>query len=231
VVRGAAALLGLPAVALAYFLAAPALPGLASGDLSTGVAGSIGLALIAACTLGVVIAREQPAAVALLVAGGSLVAGALVAAGAGSAANPFRAIGAAGIGILLARVLDGRRALVAIPLVVAGIDAWSVLGQGPASSLIAAQPQAVSYLVFDLPAWGSTPAHAGELGLADVVCLSMFACWTLTFGLRRWTLGLLALAPLLVLALSLTVSQALPVLPALAAALLLPNADRLAANA
>ena len=227
-VRGPAALLGVPLLALGYFLLAPQLPAL-SGDTQPIVCGAVGLAAIGACALAALLLREQWMGLVLLALGAGLIASALTAASVGAPANPFRALMAAALGILFARALPDRRALVALPLLVAGIDAWSVI-DGPSSTLISQQPRAVDFLTFELPTWGSGAARAGQLGLSDIVFFAMFGAWAGAFGLRRTVTAAALLGALLAaLVLSVALDTALPVLPLLAAALLLPNADRVIA--
>jgi len=102
-----------------------------------------------------------------------------------------------------------------------------VLGSGPASSLIAQQPPGLEYMVFDLPAWGQTLSEAGQLGMADMIVMAMYASWVVRFDLRRQSVALLAACPLVALGISVAAGRALPVLPLMAAALLAPNLGRL----
>jgi hypothetical protein len=228
VVRGPAALLGAPLLALGYFLLAPELPAL-SGDTELIVCGTVGLGAIGACALAALLAREQRAGLVLLAWGAGLIAAALTAGNVGAPANPFRALMAAALGILFARALPDRRALVALPLIVAGVDAWSVAA-GPSHTLISEQPRAVDFLTFALPTWGGGGAQAGQVGLSDIVFLAMFGAWAAAFGLRRkTTTAALLLALVGALVLSVALDTAIPVLPLLAAALLLPNSDRIVA--
>ena len=77
--------LGLPLLALAYFLAAPALPALPAGDATVIVAGGIGLLMVAATTLSLLPARDSLIGPLLIVLGTGLLAGALNAASVGRA--------------------------------------------------------------------------------------------------------------------------------------------------
>ncbi len=226
-VRGPASLLGVYAAALAYFLLAPALPGLPGGATATLIAGGVGLAVLGACGLVTLQAREHGAGLILLALGAGLLTVALTAGHVGPATDPFRALLAAALGILFARFLDSPVAVALIPPFVAILDALSVAG-GPSSQLIRQQPRAVDFLTFDIPAWGGG-LTGSQLGLSDVIFLSMFAAWAWRFGLRARVTELALMTALLgALGLSVALDTAVPVLPLLAAALLVPNLDRLA---
>jgi hypothetical protein len=220
-----------PLVALAYFLAAPALPALPAGDTTTIVAGGVGLLMIAATTLALAPAAETLIGPLLIVLGAGLLVGALNAEGAGgvgAGANVAEALLAGAIGVLFARWLATPVIAIAVPLFVAAIDVWSV-ASGPSSQLLVEGTDTVDPLSFDLPAWGQM-GSAGHLGFSDALFLGMFAAWAWRYRLRRaatvvgMTLGLLAS-----LALSVVLDRAIPALPLIAAGYLLPNLDRLPA--
>jgi len=220
---------GAPLLALAYFLAAPALPALPDGDATTIVAGGVGLLMVAFSTLAIVPAAESLAGPLLIALGAGLIAGALNAggdAGVGAGANVAEALLAGAIGVLFARWLATPVIAVAVPIFVGVIDVWSV-ASGPASQLLDNGSEAVDPLSFDLPAWGDL-GSAGHLGFSDALFASMFAAWAWRYGLRRGptivgvTVGLLAS-----LGLGLALDQAIPALPLIAAGYLLANVDRL----
>lgn len=218
--------LGLPLIALAYFLAAPTLPALPAGDGTVLVAGTIGLLLVAATTLALLPAHDAVIGPLLIVLGAGLLMGALNAAGVGAGANAAEALVASAAGLLFARFLRAPAVAITLPLFVALIDAWSV-ATGPTSRLLAAGAPAADALSFDLPAWGAT-GSAGHLGVSDAVFLSMFAAWALHFGFRRRaTIAGLVLALVAALVLGITLDRAIPALPLLAAGYLLPNVDRI----
>jgi hypothetical protein len=219
--------LGVPLVALAYFLVAPALPALPAGDATVLVAGGVGLLLVGATTLSLLPARDTVVGPLLIVLGTGLVAGALNAAGVGAGANVAEAMLAGAVGLLFARWLRAPRAIaLAVPVFVGAIDVWSV-ASGPTSRLIADGPHSADALSFDLPAWGGH-ASAGHLGVSDAIFLSMFAAWAMHFGFRRTaTLIGLALGLISSLVLSLVLDRAIPALPLIAAGYLLPNVDRI----
>ncbi len=226
-VRGPASLLALPGVALAYFLLAPALPALPSGDPTVLVGGSLGILAVAAATLSLLPARETVAGPLLVALGAGLMVAGLNAAGVGAGANAFEALLAAAVGLLLARVLGAPAVAVVVPVFVAAIDLYSVL-TGPARRLLDSGGGAVDALSFALPAWGG--GLAGRLGVSDAVFLAMFAAWAWRFGLRRHaTVAAMVIGLVAALVLSVALDSAIPALPLLVAGYLLPNGDRLLA--
>jgi len=218
--------LGLPLAALAYFLAAPALPMLTPGDTTVLVAGTIGVLVIAASTLALLPAHDMVIGPLLIVLGAGLLMGALNAAHVGAAANPVEALVAAAVGLLFARFMRAPAYAITVPLFVALIDAWSV-ASGPTSLLIAAGTTSDDPLSFDLPAWGGG-ASAGHIGLSDAVFLAMYAGWAQHFGFRRVpTIVGLVLGLVAAVVLGVALDRAIPALPLLATGYLLPNADRI----
>jgi len=218
-----------PFAALAYFLAAPALPALPAGDVTVLVAGSIGLLLVAWSTLVLLPAYEMLIAPLLVGLGAGLIVAALNsdgASGAGAGANVFEALLAGAAGLLFARWLAVPVIAVAVPLFVAAIDTLSV-ALGPTSRLLDDGTARVDALSFDLPAWGDS-GSAGHLGFSDAFFVSLFAAWARRFGLRRRaTIAGLVLGLLGALVLGVALDRAIPALPFLAAGYLLPNVDRL----
>jgi hypothetical protein len=220
--------LGTPLAALAYFLAAPALPALPDGEATVVVAGGVGMLMIAASTLALLPAHETLIGPSLIVLGTGLLVAALNAAGVGAAANVPEALLAGAIGLLFARWLATPVIAVAVPIFVAAIDVWSV-ASGPTSRLLESGTDSSDPLTFDMPAWGHM-GSAGNLGLSDALFLSMFAAWAWHYGFRRTatvvglTLGLLGS-----LALGVLLDRGIPALPLLAAGYLLPNLDRIPA--
>jgi len=225
VVRGPSALLAAAGGGIAYLLLAPALPDLGEGEAAVLVPGSIGLALLGVLALCLVDLRDSAPLAALLGLGAALLAAAMTVADAGAVADVPKALFAAALGVVLARVLATPAVVLAVPLFVAAIDVWSV-SSGPTSRLLEQDSGAVDFLAFAIPAWGG--GEVGRLGISDIVFLAFFAALAWRYELRRLVTGT-ALVGALVLALvvEVAVDRALPVLPFLAAALLLPNLDRL----
>ena len=223
--------LAVPLAALAYFLAAPLLPALPTGDATVLVAGSVGLLFVAASTLALVPAYQTLIGPLLIVLGAGLLVAALNvddAGGVGAGANVVEALLASAVGLLLARWLEGPVIAVAVALFVAAVDVWSVTS-GPSSRMLAEGTDRVDPLSFDLPAWGDA-GSAGHLGLSDAVFVSMFAAWAWRYGFRRTTTIAAMVAGLLAaLGLSVALNTAIPALPFIAAGFLLPNLDRVVA--
>jgi hypothetical protein len=112
-----------------------------------------------------------------------------------------------------------------VPLFAAALDVFSVTA-GPTELLARDSSRAGDFLSLYLPAWGG--GRAGALGVADLVFVGFFASSAWRFGLRRRATAVALLAALPVsLALQLGTGGAFPVLPVLAAGLLLPNLDLL----
>jgi hypothetical protein len=207
---------------------APALPALPAGDATVLGAGGLGVLLVAGSALSLLALRDCAVALALVALGSGLLVGALDAAHVGAAANVVEALLAATIGLLFARALHAPAIAVGVPVFVALVDVWSV-ASGPTAKLIADGTSSADPLSFDLPAWGSM-GSAGHLGLSDAVFLAMFAAWALRHGCRRTaTIVSLALSLVAAIVVSVALDRAIPAIPFLAVAFLLPNADRLAA--
>jgi hypothetical protein len=224
VARGPAAVLAAYAAALAYFALAGSLPDLGDRDATAIVSGAVGMLALAACTFTLLPARDELPALVALAAGGLLLGGALTAAGVDAGANVAKVLFAASAGMLLAAWLSLPQLVVVIPVFVAGIDIASVL-TGPTSVLLREHSPALDYLSFSIPAWGG---GAEQLGVADVIFLGFYAAAAWRHGLRRAaTVAGLVLGLVVAVVAGVLTDRALPVLPALALGLLLPNLDRL----
>lgn len=214
------------AATFAYLLVTPVLPDVGgTSDTNTLVSNIPTMLLLGACVLVWLPARDEAFGLALLALGAGLVAAGATEAGSIPVADVTKALFAAALGMLLAWALDEPAVVVAVPLFVAGIDIASV-ADGPSELLARDSSRAGEFLSVYLPAWGG--GRAGVLGLADLVFLAFFAASAWRFGLRRRATGIalmLALPATVVIQLELDVT--VPVLPVLAAALLLPNLDLL----
>ncbi|HEV3000556.1 MAG TPA: hypothetical protein VGW75_07445 [Solirubrobacteraceae bacterium] len=218
-VRGAAALL----VAVAWFLAVGEL-GAVSGEAGRYVAGCAGALSCALAALALLPGRDEPLGVAVLGAGAAFLAAVLAAQDVGAAANPVEALAGAAAGLLFAWAFASPVAVVALPLVVAGVDLASVL-TGPAEPLRGSG--AADVLTLDLPLLGGG-GSAARLGVLDMTFLALFAAWSVRYRLRpRVAIPLMALALCGSVALGIALDRAMPALPFLAAGLLLPAAGRL----
>lgn len=215
---------GVPLLALAYFLVAPALPGLETGDEELLIAGGAGLLMVAATALALVPAYETFYGPLLIALGAGLIMAVLNAAGVGAGANVAEAMVAAAIGLLFARATAEAQIAIAVPLFVAAIDIWSV-ASGPSEPLLRYGADRTDPLSFDMPAWGDM-GSVGTLGVTDAVFIAMFASYAWRFGFRRVpTLIGLASGLVATLVLSVALDEVLPALPLIAAGYLLPNLD------
>ena len=223
-VRGLAALLGPLLAATAYFLLAGELPEV-DGDLGRCIAGCIGAVLVALAALSLLPGRDEPFGLIFLGLGAALLATALAGQEVGAAANPVEVLFAASVGLLFALGFGTPAAIVALPVLVAGIDAAAVIS-GPRETLADFDP--VDVLTFDLPAWGGERASITRLGLLDAAFLAMFAAWSLRYDLRpRVAIPLMVAALAGAVALAIALDRSVPALPFLAAAFLLPAVDRI----
>ena len=215
-VRGSAALL----VAVSYFLLAGVLPD--AGEVVPAIFGTLA---VAACALAIVPARDDPAGLAILGIGAALLAVALNAQDARAGAAPVEALFGAAAGLLFALGFGIPAAVATLPLLVAGIDAASLLGDGAdAVTTSAADPDV---LTLDLPSWGDG-APLPRLSLIDATFLALFAAWSLRFALRpRIALPLMACGLVAAVVLTVELDRSIPTLPFLAAAFLLPAVDRI----
>jgi len=219
VVRGAAALLA----ATAWFLVVGELDG-RSGEEWRYVAGCVGALAVGLAALAPLAGRDEPLAIAAFGLGAAFLAAVLAAQDVGAEANPVEALAGAAAGLLFAWAFATPVAVVALPLLVAGIDLASLL-TGPAEPIRGSDP--VDVLTLDLPAIGGE-ASIARLGLLDCTFLVLFAAWAFRYALRPRVAIVLMLAGLCgSVALGLALDRAMPALPFLAAAFLLPSLDRL----
>jgi len=226
VVRGPASLLAATALAFAYFLLAGDLPSLGSGHAAALVAGLVGVALVAAITLGVPQAGDDTFSIALLLGGSALLVAGMDAAGARASVTAFEALAAGAFGVLLGRALAAPAVALAVPVFVAIVDAYSV-ASGPTSRLADGVPRGAAELTFDLPSWGGVAGAGSRLGLTDAVFLAMFSVWALRFGLRpRATIAGMVTGLLAAVVLSVLLDRSVPALPLIAVGYWLPNLDR-----
>ena len=143
--------------------------------------------------------------------GGAVLTAILNLAGLRAGATPAELVLWSAVGVLFARVFRIGGLVIAVPLLLAGIE-LAAGGGGAAAPAGAGDPL--------------TLAFPGDhrLALDELVFAAAYVAWARAFGLRwRVTGGLLVL----VLLASLLRDSALPALTLLAAALLLPNLDRL----
>jgi hypothetical protein len=227
VVRGPAAVLGLLA-AQAYVLLAPQLPVIGDVDTSILVASAIGSGFVFLCIACVAPVSDVPPLLVLLAAGAfGLVAG-LNVADVGAGATPIEAVAYSAFGGLFAVGLLAPSLALALPIFVAATDIVSTYAGGPSELLAnAGQTQPGDPLSLELPDWGNG-LPAGRLGISDAVFAGVFLVFARRFGLRMWATALaMWVATVGAIALKVGFDRAVPVLPLLAAAYFLANADRL----
>lgn len=217
-VRGTAALLAL-IVGAALLVLADDLP-----TTSTYVSACAGAVAVSLCALAPLPGRDEPVGIAVFGIGAALLAVALNAADLGAEATPAEALFAAAAGLLFAIGFALPAAVLALPILVAGIDAASLLG---GAEDLARPGTGSDVLTLDLPRWGSDEVVT-RLSILDATFLALFAAWSLHFGLRpRIAVPLMVIALTGALALGVALDRAVPALPFLALAFLLPAVDRL----
>ncbi|QEC46980.1 hypothetical protein FSW04_04835 [Baekduia soli] len=229
-VRGPAAVLGLLAAAQAYVFVAPELPIVTPVDLSIVLACAVGAAAVVACASAVPPLSDVPPLLWLVVLGAGILITALNVSDVGAGATPIETLGYAGIGAVFAAGLLSPSLAIGLPLFVAVVDVVSTLGGGPSETLAnAGTTRPGDPLSLELPDWG-TGLPAGRLGISDAVFIGVFLVYARKFGLRpRATAVGLWVASVAAVALKVWLDTAIPVLPLMAAAYFLVNADRIPA--
>ena len=218
-VRGSAAVLSL-VVGAALLVAADALP--SAGTMPSACAGGVAIGL---CALAPLPGRGELLGIAVFGLGAALLAIALNAADLGAEATPAEALFAAAAGLLFAVGFALPAAVVTLPLVVAGIDAASLLGGGAAD--LARAGSGSDVLTLDVPRWGGGDVVT-RVNILDATFLALFAAWSLRYALRpRIALPLMVIALTGALALSVALERVVPAIPFLAFGFLLPAVDRL----
>ena len=217
-VRGSAALLA----GVAYLLLADGLP--EAGEVAPAIFGTLA---VAACALALLPGRDEPVGLGVLGVGAALLAVALNTRDATVGATPVEALFAAAAGLLFAYGFAVPAAVVALPLLVAGIDGASLLGSdADAVPTSAAEPDV---LTLDLPAWGDG-AELPRLNLLDATFLALLAAWSIRYALRpRLAIPFMVLGLVVAVVLTVTLDRAIPTLAFLAFPFLLAGADRIPA--
>ncbi|MEX0992799.1 MAG: hypothetical protein WDZ37_02270 [Solirubrobacterales bacterium] len=214
-------MLGLLALAEAWFIAAPRLDDLGGSNLAFFATTVPAMLLATGLVIGCLPFRDDVAAQLGLIAVGA-VAGAALSSGAPEAAAPFKALFAAGAGLALARLIPLGSIVYALAIVVAIADAVSV-SVGPTHYLVTEEPGVVDYLALSIPSWGG---DISQLGVSDLLFCAVYLSTAWRFGLRR-TATAIAIAASLVASLAIAIwsDVAIPALPLMSLALLAPNAD------
>jgi hypothetical protein len=227
VVRGAAAVLGVAASALAYFLIAPELPAPRSLDVAIAVAATAGLAFVVALAAAPAPAVRAPVSLIPAVLGAGLLVAALDAARAGAAASPFEALLLGCAGVAFAALLDAPALALALPLFVGALDVSGLAGDGSGSLVAQDAARPGDPLTVELPGWGGG-LPAARLTAAELVFLAAYAAYAHLFGLRRRASVVAMFAALVAgIVLGLALDRRVPALALVGGAYLAVNADRL----
>jgi hypothetical protein len=217
---------GLALVGLGGAIAlAPHLPDLGRGAGAAAVACALPLALATVAVLGLErLAARPPRRAAALAGAAAIPAVAFVAADVESVATPAKLALAAGLGFLLAGLLEAAWQLAVIAALALVVDVVSVLA-GPSAALVQHAPRALDAVALHLPLWGQD-RHV-LVGPADAIFFGAFVAAAAALGLRRRaTAAALAAALEITVVIAVAVGRALPALPFMALALLAVNAGR-----
>lgn len=213
--------------AQAYVLLAPSLPVLGNEDVSIFLAGSLGAAAAFVWATAAVPFSDVPPLAWLLAAGGAIIVVALNAVDVGAAATPIEALTYSALGSVFAVGLLTPALAFAMPVFVAAIDLLSTTLGGPSNLLSQGSTELGDPLSLAFADWG-TKLPAGRLGISDVVFAGVFLVFTRRYGLRFGATAVaLWVATVAAIGLSLWLDAVIPVLPLMAGAYFLVNADRL----
>jgi hypothetical protein len=211
-------------------LVAPDLPVISSVDTSIFVACCCGLVSVMAWAWVVSPLSDERALLVLVAAGALLLVALLNVANVGAAATPIEALAYSAVGGLFALALLSPALALALPVFVAAVDAVSTLAGGLSEVLAnAGQTQPGDPLSLELPDWGNG-LPAGRLGISDAVFAGVFLVYARRFGFRPvGTAIALWVAMVAAVALKVWLDRAVPVMPLMAVAYFLANADRVPA--
>jgi hypothetical protein len=140
-----------------------------------------------------------------------------------SAADFFRVLAAAAVGVSLARYVKSVGVVVLIVVVAMASDLFSVF-VGPTNTLVKEDSPALDVLLLVFPTFGS--ALGFGLGVSDFIFLALFAAASRFLNLRYLaTLLCVCFGTFLALSAGLLLERPLPALPFIAIAFVLANAD------
>ncbi|MGN6380090.1 MAG: hypothetical protein ACTHNU_14145 [Gaiellales bacterium] len=138
-------------------------------------------------------------------------------------ATVAKLVAASCIGMLLASMLQTGLEVVAIALVIAAVDIYSVAA-GPTHEIVAHHPSVLDDVAINLRVPGSYAV--AQIGSSDLIFFSLFCAATVRLGLRRWATWLAMTASFgVTIILADRLEVALPALPLLSLAFLAANAD------
>jgi hypothetical protein len=190
--------------------------------LGTTVVGLVSVPLAAGTAVGYALRAwlDRRAVAAVTVA-----AAAILAASAALDWAPGSALGkvlvGASLGLLAATVMEEPWNVALIAVLVVGVDIYSVF-LGPTRKIVEDAPGLLSALT--VPLAGPGRPRAALIGITDFVFLALFCAAALRFRLRpALTLPLLVASLTATILLTAALDRALPALPLLSAAFLLPN--------
>lgn len=227
-VRGPAALLGVPLAAQLYVsLAADLLPAPQGASDAALWAGCVGIVVVVAVIAAVVQLGDEPVLLGLVALGGVFVAAALNAAELGAEATVAEAVTWAAIGALFAIATHTPALTLVLPVFVAAVDLGSSGLGGEAAGLLAGGDPRGDLLALTVPGWDGNPAPA-RLGVTDAVFLGVFLTYARRLDLKPHWVALASAAWLVaVFVLELRQDVVVPAVPVLAAVLFAVNLDRL----
>jgi len=166
-----------------------------------------------------------PKLLAIAVAAAALTAGLIAAGLDGTPATLSKLVAAACIGIALAGLLQTPAEIVAISVLIAGVDAYSVAA-GPTHAIVLHHQQVLG--AFTLAFHPPGTSAVAQIGARDFVFFALFSAASVRMGLRVRATWIATTASLgATMALSYIFDTALPALPLLSLAFLGANADLL----
>lgn len=143
-------------------------------------------------------------------------------------ANVLRLVGAAAVGISLARNVQSAGVALLIALVATGADLFSVFA-GPTRALLEGDSPVLNLLLLIFPVFGDPLGFA--LGLSDFIFLALFAGMSRFLGLRYlFTLIGVCAGAIVAIVAGLLLVTPLPALPFISVVFLLVNGDLIAAS-
>ncbi|MHB1464215.1 MAG: hypothetical protein ACYCXU_03755 [Thermoleophilia bacterium] len=202
---------------------------------SAAVDSTSNLYLIAAFTLGFVIACAVASSLAVLTLLGhrllllAFISGAVAIAaivfGVGPLETAAKLVFAACAGLWLGLMLSSISQVLLISGLIIVVDFYSVF-LGPTKKLVESGSHWLDYLTISLPTFG-VPAIS-RIGISDLVFFSLFTACTLTYRLRRITTAMAMTASFVgTMVVGVTLDRGVPALPLLSISFVLANADLL----
>lgn len=183
--RAVVVLLGLTAAVLAL---SPRLPALQPIALDVVVACVVAASLLGACAVAVAELEETIALLALGMLAAAILAVGLQVGGLERVASLPKVALAAGAGVVFARTFDQGAFVLAVPLLVGGLDLVFTLGGGSATVAWPALITTPDPLLVVLPSWGGQ-LFVGAIGLSTFAFLGALQAWAVARDLRPRATG------------------------------------------